>query len=140
MRFFHHLKGYTPAKQGPERHRIQTFSGLPKPEPTQWMILNVAENSGGKSEKRCVWKQKAPGGWTSEGYLEAVAYTRPALVLGWNLAAFQAVADQAPLPGLADEIITPSAKGAEQARCCNMFLPRAVAFISPNVLYNTAYL
>ncbi|MXQ92829.1 hypothetical protein E5288_WYG002868 [Bos mutus] len=80
--------------------RIQTFSGLPKSEPTPWMILNVAENSEGKSEKRCVWKQKdsentfrfpeahlgpqgtnSPGGWTSEGYLEAAAYSNPALVL-----------------------------------------------------------
>lgn len=59
---------------------------------------------------------------------------------GWNLAAFQALADQAPLPGLADEIIPPSATGADQARCCNMFLPQAVAFTSPNALYNTAYL
>lgn len=34
------------------------FSCLPRPEATPWMILNVAENSGGKSGKRCALKQK----------------------------------------------------------------------------------
>ncbi|KAK2503236.1 hypothetical protein MC885_018819 [Smutsia gigantea] len=46
------------ASQNDHRLSVQTFSGLPKPETTPWMILNVAENSGGKSEKRCAWKQK----------------------------------------------------------------------------------
>lgn len=38
--------------------QVQTSSGLPEPEITPWMILNVAENLEGKRGRRCDSKQK----------------------------------------------------------------------------------
>lgn len=49
----------------------------------------------------------------------------------WNLVAFQAVADQAPLFGLPDEITTQNAMGAERSHCCYMFPRQAIALASP---------
>lgn len=47
------------------------------------------------------------------------------------MVAFQAVADQAPLFGLPDEITTQNAMGAERSHCCYMFPRQAIALASP---------